>query len=163
MRLVSLTFRRNVIWFKIVTYVNILTLGGIQRVVTTTNHKAPTLYATMYTIPNSWYRFNLEVMRTDTDWDQEKVSDIRVNGRSIGGCNPTGSSDCTFHDCSSNENLFGDHIADTILRSNDKGIMKFEFEYSREHDMKFNCPYNGGTVQAAASISLDPIEGKSFQ
>ena len=117
----------------------------------------------MYTIPNQWYRVKLEVMRTDMDTKDEKVSDIRVNGRSIGGCNPIGRDDCSFYDCSSNENEFGDHIADTILRSNEKGLMKFELDYSREHDIKLNCPYNGGIVQAAASISLDPIEGKAFQ
>ena len=117
----------------------------------------------MYTVPNQWYRVKFEVMLTDMDLKDEKVSDIRLNGRSIGACNPIGRDDCTFYDCSSNENEFGDHIADTILRSNEKGMMRFEIEYSREHDYKYNCHHNGGTVQAAASITLDPIEGKEFQ
>ena len=84
----------------------------------------------MYTIPNKWYRLKIEVMRTDTDAIDEKVSDIRVDGRSIGGCNPDGEeNECTFYDCSSNEKDLGDHLSDTVLRSNSKGEMTFELEY----------------------------------
>ena len=99
-------------------------------------------------------------MRTDTDAIDEKVSDIRVDGRSIGGCNPDGEENqCTFYDCSSNEKDLGDHLSDTVLRSNSEGEMTFEIEYSHFVDDNSHCHFDGSKQQAVVSITLDPIEG----
>ena len=134
---------------------------GVQRIVWSSTRVGPRLYQTLYTAPNKWFRLKVVVMRTDTNYRDEKVSDIKINGRSIGGCNPDGEDyECTFYDCSLNENVLGDHLADTVLRSNAEGIWKFEIKYSHTVDATPECKYNNqNKVQAAVGISLDPLEG----
>ena len=133
----------------------------VQKIAWSSTRIAPRLDLTMYTTPNQWFRLKIEVMRTDTDDRDEKVSDVKINGRSIGACNPDGEANkCTFHDCSLNKNVLGDYLADTILRSNEEGRWKFELEYSHTVDAKPECNYNNqNRVQAAVGVSLDPIEG----
>lgn len=44
----------------------------------------------------------MEVLRNDLGGDDEKVSDIKFDGVSIGSCNPDGGDyDCTFYNCQS--------------------------------------------------------------
>ena len=50
--------------------------------------------------PGMQYTVKVEILRNDlADWD-ERVTDITLDGRSIGGCNPDGGDyDCTFFNC----------------------------------------------------------------
>ena len=50
--------------------------------------------------PGLKYVVNVEILRNDLgDWGEE-VSDITLDGTSIGGCNPDGGDhDCTFFNC----------------------------------------------------------------
>ena len=46
------------------------------------------------------YTVNVEILRNDLGGPNERVTDITLDGGSIGGCNPDGGDyDCTFFNC----------------------------------------------------------------
>ena len=50
--------------------------------------------------PGIQYTVNVEILRNDLASSDERVQDITLDGRSIGGCNPDGGdNDCTFFNC----------------------------------------------------------------
>ena len=50
--------------------------------------------------PGLKYAVNVEILRNDLGSWSERVTDITLDGTSIGGCNPDGGDhDCTFFNC----------------------------------------------------------------
>ena len=50
--------------------------------------------------PGMQYTVKVEILRNDLGGRNERVTDITLDGRSIGGCNPDGGDyDCTFFNC----------------------------------------------------------------
>merc|ERR1719203_1306131 len=55
---------------------------------------------TISVLPGAVYTVQLEVLRNDLQSSSERVVDVTLDGRSIGGCNPDGGDyDCTFFNC----------------------------------------------------------------
>ena len=68
-----------------------------------TDGTSPSHYtATVYVFPNTAYIIELEVLKNYFGADDKKVSNIKVNGKLIGECNPSGvDNDCKFYNCTS--------------------------------------------------------------
>jgi len=59
-------------------------------------------------IPGLQYDVNVEVLRNDLGSSSEYVSDITLEGKSLGSCNPDGDDyDCTFYRCSNTGTVTG--------------------------------------------------------
>jgi hypothetical protein len=49
-----------------------------------------------------WYDLKVEILRNDLGGAHERVSSIKLDGTTVGSCNPDGGDyDCTFYDCES--------------------------------------------------------------
>ena len=111
----------------------------------------------MDVVQNQSYRVKVEVLRTDTEDPDEKVSAITLNGEHFGSCNPDGGqAECSYFDCLRPNN--GDYLNKTVIRSSD-GQIRIELRYSNNvHNVP--CPLNGISVTAAARVTLTPIQGE---
>ena len=68
-------------------------------------------------MPYLTYSFKLEVLRNDLGHSNEKVSNITLDGVTIGDCNPDGDDyDCTFFDCAQS-------LTKTTIRSQNGSIV----------------------------------------
>ena len=107
----------------------------------------------MNVIPNLAYHVRVEIQRTDTDGSNEHA-DITIDGKRFGRCNPTGSNDCGWHDCSSSNSMY---VRDFF--SND-GVVDFRASYSRDVDSGGRlCTYNGISTYGIARVTLTPKNG----
>jgi hypothetical protein len=62
----------------------------------------PSAKASATVVPGEIYAIKVEILRNDLGSASERVTDIRIDGVSVGDCNPDGGDyDCTFFDCSS--------------------------------------------------------------
>ena len=59
----------------------------------------PMVNGSLVASPNVSYLANVEVVRTDLDASSEYVN-ITINGEDFGTCNPSGTNDCTWANCS---------------------------------------------------------------
>ena len=116
---------------------------------------APVISGTIDVVPNQLYQVGIEVMRTDTDSETEKVSNIKMNSESFGSCNPDGAQHaCTYYDCSHRNH--GDYLIKTSIRSS-TGQIAVELNYSGGVNLEATCTWNNIKVTAVARVSLTPI------
>ena len=64
------------------------------------NGATNTWLSTINVQPNTQYSIAWQVLRSDLEQSIEKVVDVKLDGKSVGGCNPPGSDyACDFYDC----------------------------------------------------------------
>ena len=105
-------------------------------------------------LPNHWYRLRIEAIR------KEQIRYIKVDGRSIGTCNPDGNN-CAFYDCSQNETDI--NLSGNIIRSNKQGKVRIQvsFIYTGTRKSPY-CKWKNENVDGHVRVSLYPMEGIIF-
>ena len=130
--------------------------------------KTPSIGSTINVVPDVTYSLKVEVLRNDLGSKSEKVSDIQLDGVTIGDCNPDGGDyDCTFFDC-------GQSLTKTTITSSSGSIiaaLAYEGAY-RTHSCDCNketweCAKQDTMIgftpmTAVARITLTPIPGNFF-
>lgn len=124
-------------------------------------------YGTICAYPEMRYVVTMEILRDDLADDSERVVDVKLNGESIGGCNPDGDDhDCNFFQCP----------GQWVIQASRDGSIYVVLQY-QEHS--YDCDCNTHTwecsaentvagrtpVTAAARFTLTPIgiKGMLFQ
>ena len=129
---------------------------AVQDTFYSTMSKGPVIKGTIKVVPNQLYNVRIEVMRSDTDNEREKIEDIIMNSDSFGSCNPDGIKDCSYYDCSQNNH--GDYLTKQTIKSSD-GQVNIQLTYTSAVEMK-ECVHEGFKVSAVARVTLTPIEGR---
>ena len=119
-------------------------------------------------VPYVPYSLKVEVLRNDLAGTEEKVSNIKLDGVTIGDCNPDGGDyDCTFFDC-------GQSLTKTTITSSNGSIIAALTYSDRGHTWDCDCDKNtwdcrkqntmiGFTpMTAVARFTLTPIPGNVF-
>ena len=92
---------------------------------------------TVQVYPNQEYSIDVEVLRGGLADDKSKISDLRVDGISIGQCNPIGSDyACDFYECG--------EIPGTIIFSSSTGSFVLEVDYVGQ-SYKCDCDLSSWT------------------
>ena len=112
------------------------------------------------------YKLKVEILRNDLGSANEYVSEITLNGKRFGGCNPDGQDyDCTFYDCASDliQNTIASNtgsINATLYfqgHSSDCDCDEDTWECSREYTKPSRTP-----MTAVARITLTPLLGSNI-
>ena len=113
----------------------------------------PSIDGSIQVLPNHWYRLRIEAIR------KEQIRNIKVDGRSIGTCNPDGNN-CTFYDCSQNKTDI--HLSGNIIRSNKQGKVRIQVRFSSGTRKSPYCKWKNENVDGLVRVSLYPMEGTIF-
>ena len=128
--------------------------------------KTPSIGSTINVMPDVTYSLKVEVLRNDLGGENEKVSNIQLDGVTIGDCNPDGDDyDCTFFDCEQSltkttiTSSSGSIIAELAYEghSHDCDCNKNTWECAKQDTMIGFTP-----MTAVARITLTPIPGNFF-
>ena len=122
--------------------------------------------STITVIPHRKYELVVEVLRNDLGGAHEKVADVKINGISLGECDPDGNDlDCTFYNCTSSWNkstiVYNTTFVKVFLHfvghSRDCDCNTTTWECLKEYENPNLTP-----VLAVARITLTPVYGAYF-
>ena len=83
---------------------------------------SPSASGSVSVVPGQNYQIKVEVLRNDLGSASERVADIRIDGVSVGSCNPDGGDyDCTYFDCSV-------QMGAPLVTAASYGVMEFEID-----------------------------------
>ena len=110
--------------------------------------------------PGVKYSVDVEILRNDLAGSNERVQDITLDGKSIGGCNPDGGDyDCTFFNCSITSAVVSptgniDVVMDFTGHSQDCDCDEETWKCSKENTVGGRTP-----VTAVGRFTLTPPPG----
>ena len=97
---------------------------------------------TVQVYPNQEYSVDVEVLRSGLADTNSKIYDIKIDGISIGECNPTGSDyDCDFYECGT--------IPGTKIFSSSTGHFVVELDYVGQ---SYKCDCDTSSWTCASNI-----------